>query len=231
MPKSKRNKVVNLTKTKSRGRARKSDLIKSVQKCCDDYKCIYVFSCDNMRSDPIKRLRNAMKEDRFIFGKNKVVKLAMGKTIEEAYIPGIEKLVRYLVGDVGILFTNQKPSKIEKIFSEFSELDFARAGFAAMETVTLVEGPIEGQPSSMYEPLRKMLLPVKLNKGVVELECDHVLCAKGDVLTTEQAQALKFFGYKLAKFSALLRYRFRDGHVTKLTDEADPEEDMEESDE
>ena len=45
----------------------------------------------------------------------------------------------------------------------------------------------------MYEPLRKLHLPVILNKGKVELEKDHDFCVEGDVLTPEQAQAMHAF--------------------------------------
>mmetsp|Transcript_18219 Transcript_18219/g.29626 ORF Transcript_18219/g.29626 Transcript_18219/m.29626 type:complete len:234 (+) Transcript_18219:73-774(+) len=219
MPKSKRSKVVNLTQTKSRGRARKSDLIDSIQKACDEYKTFYVFACENLRSDPLKKLRATMKDSRFVFGKNKVARLAMGKTKEEAYLPGLEKLASKLRGEVGILFTNLPAKQVEKTIANYTELDFARAGSKATKDILVKAGPIEGQPSSMYEPLRKLMLPVKLNKAVIELENDHYVCKKGDELSPEQAQALKFFGHKLAKFSIVLRYRFRDGQLTTLVED------------
>mmetsp|Transcript_6094 Transcript_6094/g.10837 ORF Transcript_6094/g.10837 Transcript_6094/m.10837 type:complete len:236 (+) Transcript_6094:108-815(+) len=232
MPKSKRSRVVHLTQTQSRGRGRKSDLMDTVHQACDDFKQVYVFSCENMRSEPLKRLRADMDDTRFIYGKNKVVCVALGKTKEEAYLPGLEKLAQVLKGDVGLIFTNEKPSVFEKKIKSFTETDFARAGFKATEDIKATAGPLENQPSSMYEPLRKMQLPVKLNKGVIELENDHWLCRKGDVLSPEQAQALKFFGYKLATFSIRLEYRWRGGELTELAGKRTSETgDMEESEE
>ncbi len=43
---------------------------------------------------------------------------------------------------------------------------------------------------SMTEPLRKLGLPVELKNTVVTLYQDHQVCAKGDVLTPEQARIL-----------------------------------------
>jgi hypothetical protein len=43
---------------------------------------------------------------------------------------------------------------------------------------------------SMTEPLRKLGLPVELKNTVVSLYQDHQVCAKGDVLTPEQARIL-----------------------------------------
>lgn len=237
MPKSKRARVVHLTKTESRGRARKSELIDAVQQCCDQYKSIYLFACANMRSDPLKQLRMEMKDSRFLYGRNKVMRLALGKSKSEAYIPGIEELSEQLKGETGLLFTNAKPADVEAKLGEFTELDFARAGFKATRDVEVKAGPITGEPSSSYEPLRKLLLPVKLNKGVIELENDHRICRKGEVLTPEQAQSLKFFNIKLAEFRVKLLFRFRDGDLTKLADadmddneEDDDDEELEDDD-
>ncbi|GBG29009.1 60S acidic ribosomal protein P0 [Hondaea fermentalgiana] len=219
MPKSKRARVVHLTKTESRGRARKSELMDLVQQCCDEYKTIYLFSCDNMRSNPLKQLRMDMKDSRFMYGRNKVMRLALGKTKAEAYQPGMEKLAEKLHSEMGLLFTNTKAAEVEAKLGDFKEIDFARAGFKADRDIEVKAGPIVGEPSSSYEPLRKLMLPVKLNKGVIELEEDHRVCSKGDVLTPEQAQALKFFNVKLAEFRVKLLYRFRDGELTQLAED------------
>ena len=58
MPKSKRNKVVNLTKVKSRGREGKEELVEKVQDCVGEYENSYVINFENMRSGPFKQLQN-----------------------------------------------------------------------------------------------------------------------------------------------------------------------------
>ena len=56
MPKSKRNKVVNLTKVKSRGREGKEELVEKVQDCVGEYENAYVINFENLRSGPFKQL-------------------------------------------------------------------------------------------------------------------------------------------------------------------------------
>ena len=56
MPKSKRNKVVNLTKVKKQGRDGKEALVEKVQDCVGEYDYSYVLSFENMRSGPMKNL-------------------------------------------------------------------------------------------------------------------------------------------------------------------------------
>ena len=54
MPKSKRNKVVALTKVKSKGRPGKEDLVKKVREAVEEYKNSFVVSFENIRSGPFK---------------------------------------------------------------------------------------------------------------------------------------------------------------------------------
>ena len=56
MPKSKRNKLVSLTKTKKKGREGKEELVDKIQDCCDQYKHSYVVSYENIRSTPFKQM-------------------------------------------------------------------------------------------------------------------------------------------------------------------------------
>lgn len=225
MPKSKRARVVSLTKTQSQGRAGKAANIERIQGLCDEFSTIFLYSCANMRTNLLKRLRNEMKDNsQFYMGKNTLARLAFGKTKETAYLPDLEKLSRNIRGDVGILFTNKPADEVEKYFSEYSELDFARAGNVAAETITRNKGPCSQFPSSMYEPLRKLQLPVVLKKGIIEFEEDYAICVKGDVLSPEQAQALKIFEHKIATFKVKLLFRYREGRLTRLVSEKTLEE-------
>ena len=61
------------------------------------------------------------------------------------------------------------------------------------------------------------MLPVKLNKGVIELENEHVVCEKGDQLSPEQARALKLFDVKLAEFRVQLCWLY-ESETNKLVE-------------
>lgn len=66
MPRSKRNKVVSLTKTKGKGRDLKSKLIESLRENVDEYENIFVVSFENLRASRFKDIRMDWRESRYV---------------------------------------------------------------------------------------------------------------------------------------------------------------------
>ncbi|XP_067243190.1 mRNA turnover protein 4 homolog [Chanodichthys erythropterus] len=220
MPKSKRDKKVSLTKTTKKGLESKQNLIEELRKCADIYRYVFVFSVENMRNNKLKDIRTAWKHSRFFFGKNKVMMIALGKGPTDEYKDNLHKLSRFLRGEVGVLFTNKTKDEVQEYFSNFKEVDYARAGNVATMAVTLDEGPLEQFPHSMEPQLRQLGLPTALKKGVVTLIKDFEVCKDGDTLTPEQARILKLFGIEMAEFKLSIKcmWNSESGDFEKLTD-------------
>ena len=64
MPKSKRAKVVHLSKTTKKGKELTIKLHASIQECIPQYPYIYVFRVDNMRNTYLKDVRNQLSDSR-----------------------------------------------------------------------------------------------------------------------------------------------------------------------
>lgn len=114
MPKSKRNKVVNLTKTDKKGRQGKETLFQKVRDAMDEYNNVYVLKIENNRNTFIKQVRNEFKTSKFFFGSNRVMQKALGLKPEEEYYPGIKDIAEQLNGEVGLLFTNVDKQELEQ---------------------------------------------------------------------------------------------------------------------
>eukprot|EP00055_Hartaetosiga_balthica_P006447 m.20216 g.20216 ORF g.20216 m.20216 type:complete len:222 (-) comp5226_c0_seq1:1519-2184(-) len=221
MPKSKRARMVSLTRTNSKGREGKKALIEDVQECIDEYASIYVFSVDDMRNSKLKDLRVKWRDSRFFFGKNKVIALALGSCSGDEYRTNTHHISERLVGNVGLLFTNRKEKAVKEWFANFSADDFARTGNKATETVDVEAGPLTQFPHSLEPQLRKLGMPTSLVKGVVTLDKDFNICKKDQALSPEQARLLKLFGYKQATFRIKLKSVFSQ---ETMTDYAENEE-------
>jgi len=201
MPRSKREKDVSLTKVKKNRKEQKTKLSEEIRKCVDSYPNLFVFCVDNMRNSKLKDVRQHFKADsRFFFGKSKVMSLALGRIKEEEYQENLHRVSKKLSGQCGLLFTNRSIEEVRGYFNQFSLPDFARAGNDATQTVALSTGPLEQFPFSMEPQLRKLGMPVELQKGVVTLTKDYTVCKKGDKLSPEQAKILKLLDLETASF-------------------------------
>ncbi|CAM2104388.1 mRNA turnover protein 4 homolog isoform X2 [Caretta caretta] len=233
MPKSKRDKKISLTKTTKKGLEVKQGLIEELRKCVDTYKHLFIFSVVNMRNNKLKDIRSAWKHSRIFFGKNKVMMVALGRGPADEYKENLHQVSKHLKGEVGLLFTNRTKEEVNEWFSQFKEVDFARAGNKATFTVSLDTGPLEQFPHSMEPQLRQLGLPTALKKGVVTLLSDYEVCKEGDVLTPEQARVLKLFGYEMAEFKVTIKgmWHSETGDFQQLVKETEETSEMEEEEE
>ena len=143
---------------------------------------------------------------------------------EEEYRRGLAALSEHLKGDVGLFFTDLPHSEVLELFSSAEADDFARAGSRAREAFELPAGPLTHPETGLplahtLEPsLRAAGLPTKLDRGVVTLLTDTVVCRKGDKLTPGQAQLLRTFGQRQARFSLelLARWEKKSGEVEEV---------------
>lgn len=205
MPKSKRNKVVNLTKAKKKDKQWKEGLITLVRNAVEEYPSVCVFRHHNLRNELFKDLREQLKDSsKFVMGSNKVLQVALGKSAADELRPNLCRLGEALVGQVGLLFTRLSKEETVSVLGAVEHEDFARAGNPAAHDFKLTAGPLSNAsgplPHTLEPQLRKHGLPTKLNKGVVELLADTTVCAKGQPLDPNQAALLRVFGVKMATF-------------------------------
>jgi|UniRef100_A0A7S3MMV9 mRNA turnover protein 4 len=209
MPKSKRNKVVALTKVKTKGRAGKEELVTNVREAVEEYKNAFAVSYENIRSGPFKVIANTWRADsKFFLGKNKVMQVALGRAPEEEPADNTHLVSKYLRGNVCLLLTNKGKEAIEKRFKEVedSQEDFATAGTPAAYTVFLKKGTesLEGYVHSLEPQLQMLGLPTRLNFQKIELLSDVYICREGQKLNVEQCKLLKILGHKMANFKLQL---------------------------
>uniref|UniRef100_A0A2P2KT56 Ribosome assembly factor mrt4 n=1 Tax=Rhizophora mucronata TaxID=61149 RepID=A0A2P2KT56_RHIMU len=226
MPKSKRNRPVTLSKTKKKGREHKESIVNAVRQAAETYSSAYVFTFENMRNLKFKEFREQLKpSSRFFLGSNKVMQVSLGRSIADEIRPGIHKVSKLLRRDAGLFFTNLPKEEVERLFNEYEEYDFARTGSTVTEKVELKEGPLEQFTHEMEPFLRKQAMPVRLNKGFVELVSDFVVCEEGKPLSPEAARILRLLGIKMATFRLHLicRWSPEDFELYQGLDDSDIE--------
>ncbi|SPQ99564.1 unnamed protein product (mitochondrion) [Plasmodiophora brassicae] len=172
MPKSKRAKVVTLTKTLKKARPAKAAHLDLIRECVEKYSHIYIIRVQNMRNNLLKTVRGDWSTSRFFFGKNKLVSVALGRTADDEYKENLSQLSTFLKGDCGVMFTNSPSSEVQSYFESAQVDEFARSGFVSTVDFTVPAGVID-MPFSMETTLRQLGMDTKLNKGVIELARNH----------------------------------------------------------
>ncbi|EDR13703.1 uncharacterized protein LACBIDRAFT_308977 [Laccaria bicolor S238N-H82] len=227
MPKSKRSKVVSLTKVSKKTKEHKNAMINELQTNAEKWRYCWLFEVGAMRNSHLKTVRKLWKDSaRMFFGRGAVMAKALGTTLEEEHRVGLHKLAKQIKGQVGLFFTDTEPQEVIEWFADFQQPDFARAGNIASRTVILPLGPVMRHHSDPPEPfphneepqLRKLGLTTSMNRGVPTLTAPHKLCTQGKVLTAEQAQLLKLIGEKMVVFRVglIARWDSTSGEVEQI---------------
>lgn len=222
MPRSKRDKKISLTKTERKGLQWKQRIVEDIRNCVQKYPNIFLFSVQNMRNNLLKELRSEWKKDsRFIFGKNRVMQLGLGKSDDDEVEADLHKLAKRLRGQCGLLFTERSEDEVLEWSKQYTALEYARSGFIATETIVLPEGPLEDFSHAIEPHLRSLGMPTKLEKGVVTLYKEFSVCTEGKVLTPEQARILKLIAKPMATFTLEIKCSWtrNDGYKSYVTDD------------
>ena len=206
MPKSKRNTKVNLSKVVKATKERKEKLLNQIRLAVEEYDNVFVWEEHNMRNNTMKDLKcKEWAHSKFFYGKVKLMALALGKTRALETRKNLHKLVPHLTGHVGLLFTNKDKTEVKAFFEEFSAFHYATSGETATEPVVLEAGILDQFPHSIEPHLRELGMPVKLNKGSVELMKQYTVCTEGELLRPNQCRILKLLGYQMSKFTIKLK--------------------------
>lgn len=161
-----------------------------IRSALETYTYIYIFSVDNMRNIHLKDVRTDWSTSRyaaghgaamgraahhprpipsFFLGKNRVMALALGPTVETEQHKGLSELAQRITGQVGIFMTNEKPKKVTDYFARFVKTEYARGGFVPSESIVVPEGQVmagvEPVVHTLEPMLRRLGLPTQLKNG------------------------------------------------------------------
>ena len=117
MARSKRNRVVALTKTKKSVLLDKKSLfVEKLQGLVDKYSYVFTFTYKNMTTLAMQSLRHYWQEEQsqFLLGKSTIMQVALGRSEDGTYKPHTYKLSDTIKGNSGIFFTNKSPESVIK---------------------------------------------------------------------------------------------------------------------
>jgi len=233
---SKRNRKYTFSNRVKKDMSFKEGLVEKVRHNAKEFNRMIVFQFINPRTDLINELRRKFRKSIFMMGKNKVLQIGLGRTVDDEIEEDMHKVSEQLIGQRGILFTNEPLDDILKFFNEYEKRVHSRPGSMAPKTVTLDPGLLEMFTFSQEPFLRKLGLVTKLSQvgggaGIPELLVPYTICKKGKRLKPNQATLLKLLGYNDAKFHVrvfccwersnhgFIKFGLKEGKMVKQTDD------------
>ena len=149
---------------------KKSSILLKLRELLEEYKSIFVVGVDNVSSQQMHEIRKALRGDAVVLmGKNTMVRRAIRGFLSE--LPEFEKLLPFIKGNVGFIFTNGDLKSIRDIVVSNVVAAPARAGAVAQKDVWIPAGNTGMEPgkTSFFQALG---VPTKIARGTIEIVSD-----------------------------------------------------------
>jgi len=167
----------------------------------DEYPSCLLVGVDNVGSKQMQEIRIAMRgHGEILMGKNTMIRRAIRGHLQSR--PELERLLPYIVGNIGFVFTNEDLGEIRKKLLENKRGAPAKAGAIAPCDVKLPPqntgmGP---EKTSFFQALQ---IPTKISRGTIEILSEVHIIKVGEKVGASEAALLNMlnimpFSYGLA---------------------------------
>jgi large subunit ribosomal protein LP0 len=168
-----------------------------------NYDTVLVVAADNVGSNQLQKIRILLRgnpQGFVLMGKNTMARNCIKKHMAQK--PQLEKLLPYVVDNIGFVFTNADPKAVRDIVLSVRVPAAAKAGATAPVSVTIPPGPTGMDPgqTAFFQSLN---IATKIVKGSIEILNPVALLHPGDKVTPSQVALLaklniKPFSYGLS---------------------------------
>jgi len=111
-------------------REKKVEYFAKLQELLEEYKSVFIVGVDNVSSQQMHQVRKSLRNKAVVLmGKNTMVRRAIRGFVAEN--PQFEKLVPFVRGNVGFIFTNESLSEIKDVILDNKVAAPAKAGAVA----------------------------------------------------------------------------------------------------
>uniref|UniRef100_A0A7S0LTJ6 60S acidic ribosomal protein P0 n=1 Tax=Coccolithus braarudii TaxID=221442 RepID=A0A7S0LTJ6_9EUKA len=187
----------------------------------DEYKNILLINVDMVGSKQMQQVRIALRGRALILmGKNTIMRKVIRDNLEKK--PDLEKLLPFLVGNIGLLFTNEDLNQIRQEVESNKVPAGARTGLLSPIDVFIPPGPTGLDPgqTSFFQALN---IGTKIVRGSIEIITRVHLVRKGERVSPSAVSLLNKMNLKPFFFSITVQQVYENGsmyaaEVLDLTD-------------
>jgi len=177
----------------------------------DEYKTCLLVGVDNVGSKQMQEIRIAMRgHGEIIMGKNTMIRKAIRGHLTEN--PNLERLLPYIVGNVGFVFTKEDLGHIRKQLLENKRGAPAKAGALAPVDVKL-EPQNTGMGPEKTSFFQALQIPTKISRGTIEILNDVHLIKIGEKVGASEAALLNMLGITPFSYGLIVQQVYDNGSI------------------
>ncbi|KAG0715047.1 60S acidic ribosomal protein P0 [Chionoecetes opilio] len=189
----------------------KANYFTKITQLFDEYSRCFIVGADNVGSKQMQEIRMALRGCAVVLmGKNTMMRKAIRGHLETN--PNLEKLLPYIVNNVGFVFTNEDLVEVRDKLLANKKKAPARAGALAPCAVTIPNqntglGP---EKTSFFQALQ---IPTKISRGTIEIVNDVNLVKEGDRVGASEATLLNMLNYSPFTYGLVVQQVYDQGTV------------------
>lgn len=192
-------------------REKKVQYFAKLRELLEEYSSIFIVGVDNVSSQQMHEVRKALRGDATVLmGKNTMVRRALRGVLSE--LPDYEKLLPFVRGNVGFIFTNSDLKSIRDVITANVVAAPAKAGAIAPKDVWIAAGNTGMEPgkTSFFQALG---VPTKIARGTIEIVSDVKVVEENNKVGPSEATLLNMLNISPFTYGLTVSQVYDNGQV------------------
>jgi len=187
---------------------------KYVEKLLDllqEYKSVIIVEADHVGSYQMQQIRTALRgKAEVLMGKNTMIRRVVREAGE--HDANLNKLLQYIYGNIGLVFTNAKVKDIREVIQEYKVPAAARPGVVAPIDVFIPAG-VTGLDPGQTSFFQALGIGTKIARGSIEIINEVHLIRKGDRVGNSEVALLSKLNVKPFSYGLVVHKIYEGGSV------------------
>merc|ERR1711890_149990 len=177
----------------------------------EEYPTCLLVSADNVGSKQMQQIRIALRvKAEVLMGKNTMMRKAIRGQLSK--YPQLERILPYIVGNVGFVFTSEDLCEIRDILLSNKKEAPAKAGAIAPLDVFVPAGNT-GQGPEKTSFFQALAIPTKITKGTIEILSDIHLIKKDEKVGASESALLGMLKIYPFSYGLVCKTVFDNGSI------------------
>jgi large subunit ribosomal protein LP0 len=192
-------------------REKKAEYFSKLRELLEEYQSIFVVGVDNVSSQQLHEIRKTLRSKGVVLmGKNTMIRRAIRDFLAD--LPEFEKLLPFVRGNVGFIFTNADLKEIREVILDNKVAAPARAGAVAPDDVWVpaINTGLEPGKTSFFQALG---VPTKIARGTIEIVSDVKVVEAGSKVGPSEASLLNLLNISPFTYGLTIVQVYDNGQV------------------